>query len=126
MPTPLDDAQLDDVLRAIAEPRRRAILALVADRELPAGEIAGAFPEVSRPAISQHLTVLRKAGLVTERRQGTKRIYRTRREALDAMQSRLAELWPDALARFKAHVESPESSEAPESPRPPEAPQEHP
>lgn len=106
MPSDLDDAQLDDVLRAIAEPRRRAILALVADRELAAGAIAEAFPDVSRPAISQHLTVLKEAGLVDERRDGTRRIYRTHRDALQALQRRLAALWPDALASFKAHVES--------------------
>jgi DNA-binding transcriptional ArsR family regulator len=64
---------MQQALEAIAEPRRRRILELVKNDELPAGEIAGAFPDVSRPAISQHLKVLREAGLVTERRQGTRR-----------------------------------------------------
>jgi DNA-binding transcriptional ArsR family regulator len=64
-------------LRAIAEPRRLQILRLVRDREVSAGEIAKRF-EVSRPAISQHLAVLKGAGLVTERREGTRRLYKSR------------------------------------------------
>src|ERR1035437_10447740 len=67
----------DEALKAIADPRRRAILRLVADYELPAGEIAAAF-DVSRTAVSQHLTVLKNAGLLTERRDGTRRLYRAR------------------------------------------------
>jgi DNA-binding transcriptional ArsR family regulator len=66
---------MDATLQAIADPRRGAILALVRDRELPAGEIANRF-DVTRPAISQHLAVLREAGLVSERRDGTRRLYR--------------------------------------------------
>ena len=62
----------DEALKAIAEPRRRAILRLVADDELAAGEIAAAF-DVSRTAVSQHLTVLKNAGLLSERRDGTRR-----------------------------------------------------
>lgn len=102
----MEDGQLDEVLRAVAEPRRRAILSLLADRELPAGAIAAEFPAISRPAVSQHLAVLRDAGLITERREGTKRIYRTHREALTAMQQRMAQLWPTALDRFKAYAEA--------------------
>lgn len=67
----------DEALRAIAEPRRRAILRLVAHNELAAGEIAAAF-DVTRTAISQHLTVLKNAGLLAERRDGTRRLYRAR------------------------------------------------
>ena len=104
-PTQLDEERTDDVLRAIAEPRRRAILQLVATDELSAGEIAAHFDDVTRPAISQHLTVLKGAGLVTERRDGTKRLYRTRGEALVELQRVLAGMWPDALARFKEHAE---------------------
>jgi DNA-binding transcriptional ArsR family regulator len=65
----------DPALRALAEPHRRAILSLVAHEELSAGEIAGAF-DVSRTAVSQHLTVLKNAGLLNERRDGTRRLYR--------------------------------------------------
>jgi DNA-binding transcriptional ArsR family regulator len=91
-------------LEAIAEPRRRAILRLVRDEELPAGEIASQF-EVTRPAISQHLRVLRGAGLVTERRDGTRRLYRARPEALAELRSFLEEFWDARLERLKAEVE---------------------
>ncbi len=67
---------MEAALKAIAEPRRRQILVLVREGEMTAGEIASHF-EVTRPAISQHLTVLKEAGLVSERRDGTKRIYRS-------------------------------------------------
>jgi DNA-binding transcriptional ArsR family regulator len=80
-----------DLLRALAEPRRRAILRLVARTELPAGDIAAAF-DVTRPAISQHLTVLRTAGLLHERRDGTRRYYRTRVEGLAELRALLDEL----------------------------------
>ena len=72
---------MEMVLRALAEPRRQEILQLVADRELPSGEIAAHFA-VSRPAISQHLQVLKAAGLVNERRGGTRHFYQARPEAL--------------------------------------------
>jgi DNA-binding transcriptional ArsR family regulator len=81
----------DDVLRALAEPHRRAILRLVARTELAAGEIAAAF-DVTRPAISQHLTVLRTVGLLHERREGARRLYRTRPEGLDALRALLDDL----------------------------------
>lgn len=87
---------MDEALRAIAEPRRRAILRLVARDELAAGEIAAAF-DVSRPAISQHLAVLKQAGLLTERRDGTRRLYRARPEGLAAVRAMLDELWASSL-----------------------------
>ena len=68
---------MEAAIRALAEPRRRRILELVRDGELTAGEIASTF-DVSRPAVSQHLTVLKQAGLLAERREGTKRLYRAR------------------------------------------------
>src|ERR1700758_15039 len=79
----------DAVLRALAEPRRRAILQLVARDELAAGEIAAAF-DITRTAVSQHLTVLKDAGLLSERRDGARRLYRGRagrREFVDDMWS---------------------------------------
>jgi len=76
-----EEQATDEALKAVAEPRRRAILRLVAEDELPAGEIAAAF-DVSRTAVSQHLTVLKNAGLLTERRDGTRRLYRARPEGL--------------------------------------------
>ena len=87
----------DEALRAIAEPRRREILRLVATGELAAGEIAAAF-DVTRTAISQHLTVLRNAGLVTERREGTRRLYRARPEGLAGLREFLDEMWASSLA----------------------------
>jgi len=73
---------MEAAIKAIAEPRRRDILRLVRDAEMPAGQIAAHF-EVTRPAISQHLRVLKEAGLVSERRDGARRLYRARPEMLD-------------------------------------------
>jgi DNA-binding transcriptional ArsR family regulator len=83
-------------LDALAEPRRREILALVRRRELAAGEIAAHF-DVTRPAISQHLGVLKEAGLISERREGTKRIYRARPEGLVDLRAFLDDFWSDRL-----------------------------
>jgi DNA-binding transcriptional ArsR family regulator len=95
----------DEVLRALAEPRRRAILRLVAHDELAAGEIAAAF-DVTRTAISQHLTVLKGAGLVVERRAGTRRLYRARPEGLAGVRELLDELWASSLLVARRIVES--------------------
>src|SRR5436309_15897859 len=77
---------MESALRAIAEPHRREILRLVRDGELTAGQIASHF-EVSRPAVSQHLRLLREAGLISERRQGTRRYYRAQAESLAALKA---------------------------------------
>jgi DNA-binding transcriptional ArsR family regulator len=82
----------DDALRALAEPRRRAILRLVSEEELAAGQIAAAF-DVTRTAVSQHLTVLKNAGLLTERRDGTRRLYRARPEGLAGLRRFLDDMW---------------------------------
>ena len=95
---------MEAALKAIAEPRRRRILALVRDGELSAGEIASNF-EISRPAVSQHLTVLREAGLVDERRNGTRRLYRARPEGLADLKAFLEEFWDEKLAALKQEVE---------------------
>jgi DNA-binding transcriptional ArsR family regulator len=92
------------VVDAIRQPRRRAILRLVRDRELAAAEIAARF-EVTRPAISQHLTKLKTAGLVTERREGTRRLYRTRPEGLAELRSFLDGFWEDRLELLKREAE---------------------
>jgi DNA-binding transcriptional ArsR family regulator len=91
-------------MRAIAEPRRRAILRLVRDAELPAGEIAAYF-DVTRPAISQHLGVLREARLVDERRDGVRRLYRARPEAIAELRAWLDDFWSDGLERLRDAVE---------------------
>src|SRR5438552_7301688 len=95
---------MEAALRAIAEPRRRAILRLVRDGELSAGEIASHF-EVTRPAVSQHLTVLREAGLLVERREGTRRFYQARPEGLEGLRAFLDEFWAAGLARLKLAAE---------------------
>jgi DNA-binding transcriptional ArsR family regulator len=91
------EAATDEALRALAEPRRRAILRLVAHDELAAGEIAAAF-DVTRTAVSQHLTVLRNAGLLSERRAGTRRLYRARPEGLAGLREFLEDMWSSSLA----------------------------
>jgi DNA-binding transcriptional ArsR family regulator len=95
---------VDTALAAIAEPRRRAILGLVSSGERSAGEIAGHF-EVTRPAISQHLAVLRSAGLVTERRAGTRRYYRARTEGLAGLREWLDSFWRDGLEQLRIEAE---------------------
>jgi DNA-binding transcriptional ArsR family regulator len=98
---------MDDALRAIAEPTRREILWLLLDRELPAGEIAARF-DVTRPAISQHLRVLKDAGLIIERREGTFRYYRASPAGLAELRATLAWLWDDNLARLQTLAEDEE------------------
>ena len=95
---------MDLVLRAIAEPRRREILRLIQDAELSAGDIASHF-EVTRPAISQHLQVLAEAGLVTVRRQGTKRLYQARPEGLAELKAFLEAFWDERLRHLKQAAE---------------------
>lgn len=95
---------MDAILLALVEPRRREILDLVRHRELPAGQIAAHFT-VSRPAISQHLRVLREAGLVSERREGTRRFYLARPEGLAELRTFIEAFWDQGLARLKAQAE---------------------
>jgi DNA-binding transcriptional ArsR family regulator len=90
------EREADFALRAIAEPRRRAILRLVARDELAAGEIAAAF-DITRTAVSQHLTVLKNAGLLSERRDGTRRLYRARPQGLAELREFLDDMWSGAL-----------------------------
>jgi DNA-binding transcriptional ArsR family regulator len=102
----------DAVLRALADPHRRQILRLVQHTELPAGQIAATFT-LTQQAVSQHIGVLRQAGLLTERREGTRRLYTLHHESLEPVRELLAEFWPDALSRLKKAVET-------AHPRPPE------
>jgi DNA-binding transcriptional ArsR family regulator len=95
-PAATDERETDEALRAIAEPRRRKILQLVAHDELAAGEIAAAF-DITRTAVSQHLTVLKNAGLLAERRDGTRRLYRARAEGLAGLREFLDDMWAGAL-----------------------------
>jgi len=95
-PASTEERETDETLRAIAEPRRRKILQLVAHDELSAGEIAAAF-DITRTAISQHLTVLKNAGLLSERRDGTRRLYRARAQGLAGLREFLDDMWSGAL-----------------------------
>jgi DNA-binding transcriptional ArsR family regulator len=98
---------VEAALKAIAGPRRRQILTLVRDGELSAGEIAAHF-DVTRPAVSQHLNVLKEAGLVSERRNGTKRLYRSRPEGLAEVKEFLEEFWDERLVALKREAEKEE------------------
>ena len=95
---------MEAALKAITEPRRREILRLVRDDELAAGEIAARF-DVSWPAISQHLGVLKEAGLVSERKDGPRRLYRARPEGLEDLKAFLDEFWGDRLRALKREAE---------------------
>ena len=97
---------MDAALKALAEPRRREILRLVWMRELPATDIADHFTEVTRPAISQHLAVLKTAGLVTERRDGTRRLYRADRNEMKNLRKFLDEFWTSELERLRDVAEA--------------------
>ncbi|HSS05453.1 MAG TPA: metalloregulator ArsR/SmtB family transcription factor [Solirubrobacterales bacterium] len=99
-----DQEWVSNVARAIAEPRRRQILTMVRDEEMGAGEIAERF-DVSRPAISQHLTVLRQAGLLGERREGPRRLYRARPEGLAGLRDFMDRFWTERLERLKLAAE---------------------
>ena len=99
---------MDAAVKAIAEPRRREILLLVRDGELSAGEIASRF-EVTRPAISQHLGVLKEAGLVSERRNGTRRLYRARPQGLEELKTFLEGFWDDRLEALRHEAERKEA-----------------
>ena len=98
---------MQTAIQALAEPRRREILQLIRDRELSAGEIASGF-DVTRPAISQHLGVLKEAGLVSERREGTKRFYRARPEGFKELKEFLEGFWTFHLDQLKREAESEE------------------
>ena len=97
-------AAAQPAFEALADPTRRAVFELLTDRPRPVGELAARLP-VTRPAVSQHLKVLKGAGLVTERKDGTRRLYRVDLDGLSALRAYLDAFWDDALASFKKHVE---------------------
>src|SRR5256886_12800271 len=98
-----------EIFEAVAQPTRREILRLLGGGELSAGEVASHFP-VTQPAISQHLKVLRETGLISERRDGTRRLYSVRPEGLADLQSFLAQVLPAGLERLKQAAEEEEGS----------------
>jgi DNA-binding transcriptional ArsR family regulator len=94
------------VLDALGDPTRRAVLEVLRDGARPVGEIARRLP-VSRPAVSQHLRVLKEAGLVRDRREGTRRLYSVDARGLGALRAYLERYWDTALAAFKETAERP-------------------
>ncbi len=95
-----------DAWTALGDPTRKAIFELLADRPRAVGELASELP-VSRPAVSQHLKVLKDAGLVVDRPVGTRRIYRVDPDGLAALRADLERFWGKALAAYKVAVEQP-------------------
>ena len=99
---------MDTAFKALAEPRRREILRLVWTSELPAAEIAARFHDVTRSAVSQHLSVLREAELVIERRDGTRRLYRANHIQMERLRQFLDEYWDSSLQTLQDLAESAE------------------
>ncbi|HEV3460828.1 MAG TPA: metalloregulator ArsR/SmtB family transcription factor [Candidatus Dormibacteraeota bacterium] len=96
---------LEAAMEAIASPRRRQILRLVWGAERSAGEIASTVRDVSWPAVSQNLRVLKNSGLITERRQGTHRYYKADRQALGPLEVVLRQMWARDLGRLRQLAE---------------------
>ena len=96
-----------ETFEAIAQPKRREILRLLAAGEMSAGEVASRF-EITQPAVSQHLKVLKETGLVSERREGTRRLYSVRPEGLGDLNDFVAQLLPAGLERLKQAAEAEE------------------
>jgi DNA-binding transcriptional ArsR family regulator len=101
-----------DGLRALGDPTRRAIFECLAERPRAVGELADALP-VSRPAVSQHLKVLKSAELVTEHAEGTRRIYRLNPDGVAAMRDQLDTFWNRALTGYAQAAEQPTLEEKP-------------
>lgn len=95
------------MMTALGDPTRQAIFARLSVRASPVGELAAELP-ISRPAVSQHLKVLREVGLVVDRHQGTRRIYEVDRVGLAVLRSYLDQFWDRSLAAFQAQVEQQE------------------
>lgn len=113
---------MDAALKALAEPRRRAILRLVWSQELPATDIADQFGDVTRPAISQHLAVLKEADLVIERRDGTRRFYRANVTTMAELRTFLDQYWTTGLERLRDVAEAAQARSQPRAPARPKRP----
>jgi DNA-binding transcriptional ArsR family regulator len=110
-------AASERVLDALGDPTRRAVLELLREGPRPVGEIARALP-VSRPAVSQHLRILKDAGLVQDHREGTRRLYRVDPAGLSALRAYLERYWDSALAAFARAAERAADAGTTEEPRP--------
>ena len=104
--------QARDGWEALGDPTRRAIVACLAERPRAVGEIADELP-ISRPAVSQHLKVLREAGLVVDRAAGTRRVYRLSPEGLGALRDQLETFWNRALDGYQDIAEQPTEEKKP-------------
>ena len=104
-------ANTESALAALADPTRRAIFERLAERPQAVGELAHGLP-VSRPAVSQHLQILKAAGLVIDRAAGTRRIYQVDPAGLGALRAWLDGFWAQALERFKADLETDQENHA--------------
>jgi DNA-binding transcriptional ArsR family regulator len=98
--------QIRDGWDALGDPTRRAIVACLAERPRAVGELADELP-ISRPAVSQALAVLKRAGLVTDRADGTRRVYRLSPEGLGALRDQLDTYWSRALGGYQDVAEQP-------------------
>ena len=107
---PLVNAYHESKLDALGDPTRGAILARLLAGPLPVGELASHFP-ISRPAISQHLRILKNANLVVDRSDGNRRVYELNGEGFDSLREYFEQFWTQALATFKKYVETPRKKE---------------
>ena len=96
---------MGDPFEALGDPNRRAIVELLRDGDRSVRELADELP-ISRPAVSRHLRLLKQAGLVTDRAEGTRRLYRLHDEGIDAVREYLERVWGDAAARFTLAAEN--------------------
>ena len=101
----VDQTPMTDPFEALGDPNRRRMLSLLAESELSVGHLAAAF-EISRPAVSRHLRLLREAGLVSEERQGRRRVYRLEERGAQLVRDYLDQVWGEALARFRLTAEN--------------------
>ena len=95
----------ETALSALADPTRRAILEILAEKPRPVGEVAARLP-ITRPAVSQHLRVLREAGLVRDQQRGTRRIYRVEPQGLSELRAYVERFWQEALESFRQAAEN--------------------
>ena len=100
-------AAAGDPFDALGDPHRRAIVELLKRGGLPVADIARALP-ISRPAVSRHLRLLKEAGLVADRAEGTRRVYELHDQGIEALQAYLVQVWGEAAARFRLAAENTE------------------
>ncbi len=105
MPSATLSRKIDRVAYALSDETRRSLLTLVRDEERSAGDLASRFPHMTRPAVSQHLRVLREAELVSTRVDGNRRLYRADLNGLEEMRRFIDDMWTDKLTRLKRAAE---------------------